>query len=78
MWEKEEKEMVSVIKDRLEKVADIMSVRCLEHGELYYDGCTHGLHKCPFAVKNCMEVTSDMWKHYLTDKGDYQIKPMGT
>lgn len=72
MWAKEGKEMISVVKDRLERVAMIMSKHCRWNGFEGYD-CCYGLQKCPFEA-NCIDVSYDMWIRYLTEGGDYKIK----
>lgn len=74
MWAKEEKEMISVVKDRLENVARIMSEHCRSHGWEGEGYCVHGLQKCPFEG-DCTEATIEMWIRYLTEGRDYKIKP---
>lgn len=73
MWAKEEKEMISVIKDRLKSVAMIMSEHCKSHGWERKGYCVHGMSQCPFEA-DCEDVTLDMWADYLTKGDDYKIE----
>lgn len=65
--------MTSVVKDRLERVAMIMSEHCRCNGWEGFGDCLHGMKECPFEA-DCMDVTIDMWLRYLTEGGDYKIK----